>query len=298
MPVIQERIALSLETILLATDFSATSQRAQAYAHAFAHHFGSTVDITHIFNPSAVTSLEEAVLGCTPSVRERNCENRLRLLQRSFASAGIKTKVLMYQGRCPAKELLKVAKQFSVDMIVAGTESRTGMEQLLPGSTAEQLIRSAGCPVLTVGPRVKPPADGRLSFRRILCATDYSPESAKAAAFALSLAEDSGARLICCYVEETRADGTSSHHVADGQFRQALKELLPIGYFDWCVPEYFFELGRADESLLDLAAQMRADLIVLGACRSSFWLSTIDRRLTRSLLAQADCPILVVPPGR
>jgi nucleotide-binding universal stress UspA family protein len=171
------------------------------------------------------------------------------------------------------------------------------MEQFLLGSTAEQLIRKAPCPVLTVGPNVNPPRDGHLSFNRILCATDYSPESAKAAAFALSFAEDSGAKLICCYVEDTNADGTSSHTVAEGQFKQALRRLLPIGYFERCVPEYFFELGRTDEALLALAAQVRADLIVLGACKSSFWLSHIDKGLTRSLLANAPCPILTVPPA-
>jgi nucleotide-binding universal stress UspA family protein len=150
--------------------------------------------------------------------------------------------------------------------------------------------------VLTIGPNVKPPADGHLSLRRILCATDYSPQSARAAAFALSLAEEGSGKLICCYVEDTRADGTSSRAVADYQFKEALRKLLPIGYFDWCVPEYFFELGRTDEMLVALAAQVRADLIVLGACNTSFWLNDVHKGWTRSLLANAPCPILTVPP--
>lgn len=297
MPVLQKSIALSIETILFATDFSATSQRAEAYAKALARRFGSTVAIAHVFNPSVVTSYEEAIIGFTPSVRERNCEQRLRLSQAAFARSGVTTKILISEGYSPAKELLKIARDSSIDLILAGTESKTGIERFLLGSTAEQLVRDAPCPVMTVGPNVELPDNGPLTFNRIICATDYSPESAKAATFALSLAEESEARLICCYVEDVHDDGTPSRTVADEQFRLALRRLMPTGYYDWCVPEYFFEHSKSDESLLALAAQVRADLMVLGARKPSFWLSHIDRGLMRSLLAKATCPILTVPPA-
>ena len=297
MSVIQESTTLSIKTILFATDFSATSQRAEVYAKAFAHHFGSTVEITHVFNPSVVTSYEEAIIGFTPSIRESNCEKRLRTSQRSFANAGIKTKVLMSQGHSPAKELLKIAKESSIDLIVAGTESKTGIERLLLGSTADQLVRNAACPVLTVGPSVNPPVDGHLSFKRILYVTDYSPESAKSAIFALSLAENTGARLIVCHVKNAKAD-VAPPGTVDEPFEHALARLLPRSNYDWRVPEYLIERGKSDEELLMLATQVRADVIVLGARRSSFWLSDHDTGLTRSLLAKAPCPILTVPPAQ
>lgn len=297
MPVMQESIALSIRTILLATDFSATSQRAEVYAKALARRFGSTVEITHVFNPSVVTSYEEAMVGVTRSIRESHCEERLRLCQASFARSGIATKIVLSEGHSPAKELLKIAQEPTIDLIIAGTESRTGMDRWLLGSTAEHLIRHAPCPLMTVGPHVELPADGPLTFNQIICATDYSPESAKAATFALSFAEDTGARLTCCYIEDLHDDGTPPRTLASKQFKQALQRLVPAGHDEWCVPEYFFEHSKSDESLLALAAQIRANLIVLGARKSSFWLDHIDRGLMRSLLAKAPCPILTVPPA-
>jgi nucleotide-binding universal stress UspA family protein len=51
MPVLQERVSVSVETILLATDFSPASEKATAYAKALARRFSSTVEIAHVFDP-------------------------------------------------------------------------------------------------------------------------------------------------------------------------------------------------------------------------------------------------------
>ncbi len=52
MPTVQNPVAVNVEKILLATDFSASSEKAAAYAKALARRFQSTVEIAHIFNPS------------------------------------------------------------------------------------------------------------------------------------------------------------------------------------------------------------------------------------------------------
>jgi nucleotide-binding universal stress UspA family protein len=227
-------------------------------------------------------------------VREKNCAERLRLVQESFSKSGLTAKTIIPEGHSPAKELLKIARNHSIELIVAGTESKTGIERLLLGSTAEQLIRNAPCPVLTVGPKVVLPADGPLAFSRILYATDYSREAAKAAMFALAFAEDSGAKLTCCYVEQVGTQNAATRTFVDEQFKNALMQFIPHSSSDWCTPEYFVEHGKTDEALLALAEKVGADLIVLGARKPLFWFNCVNKGLTPSVLAKAACPIVTV----
>jgi nucleotide-binding universal stress UspA family protein len=57
-----------------------------------------------------------------------------------------------------AEEILRLAQESGCDLIVLGTHGRTGLPRLLMGSVAEQVVRKAPCPVLTVkAPHVSPP---------------------------------------------------------------------------------------------------------------------------------------------
>ena len=71
MPLIETPVYLSIEKILLATDFSLPSEKAADYAKALARRFNSTVDVAHCFNPSVVISPENATLGYTAQMKEQ-----------------------------------------------------------------------------------------------------------------------------------------------------------------------------------------------------------------------------------
>lgn len=292
MPVIGERVSVSVKKILLATDFSSASEKAASYARALARRFSSTVEIAHVFDPSVVTSYEEAMIGLPMGERRRISNENLERLRDDFSASGIDTRTTSPEGHRPADGLLKVAKEHEVDLIVAGTHSKSGVERLILGSTAEQLVRNAECPVLTAGPNIKPPGDAPLAFRTIIYATDFSAEAAKAAVYALSFAQDSGARLYFCYVLQTAT--TWKREFVDGAFESALKRMIPESSYDWCNPECVVQHGDAAKAILELATKVQADLIVLGARKASFWLTYVERGVTPDLLAQATCPVMTV----
>jgi nucleotide-binding universal stress UspA family protein len=290
MPVIGERVSVSVKKILLATDFSPASEKAASYARALARRFSSTVEITHIFDPSAVASYGEAIVN----ERRRMSNETLERLRDGFSASGINARTTLPEGHRPSAGLLKIAKEHAVDLIIAGTQSKSGMERLLLGSTAEQLIRNAECPVLTVGPNARIPGNAPLVFQTIVYATDFSSEAAKAAIFALSFAQDSGAHLYFCYVLGLQTDTTAKREFRDRTFQSALKRMIPESSYDWCSPECVVEHGNAAKAILEVAARVQADLIVLGARKASFWLTHIERGLTPDLLAQATCPVMTV----
>ncbi len=294
MPVLQEPAAVSMQTILLATDFSWASERAVAYARSLALRFGSTLELVHMVDPTVTSSWAAPELEIPPEDKlRRGCE-RLGEEERKLLATGIPTRTVCRAARKPAEALLELAKEDGVDLIVAGTQSKTGIERLVLGSTAEQLIRAASCPVLTVGPKAKLPGPGPLMFRTVVYANDFSPEATKAAVYALSLAEDAGARLYCCYTVEAEYRYGETRQALDEGFQKALKARIPESTYDWCTPECVVEHGDPASAILDLAERVGADLIVLGARKSSFWLTRVERGLTPALLAEALCPVLTV----
>jgi nucleotide-binding universal stress UspA family protein len=292
MPVLQ-RVSVSLKNILFATDFSSVSDIASCYAKALALNFRSSVEIAHVFDPSVVTSYMEAIVGLPVKERLQISNDSLERLRSDFAAAGIEARVSLPEGHRPNAALLKLAREHETDLIVAGTHSRWGLERLVLGSNAEDLIRKAPCPVLTVGPNARQPAAGPLIFRTIIYATDFSVEASKAAVFALSFAQDSGAHLFFCYVARTEATA-EERKALDAPFKAALSKMIPESSYEWCSPEIVVEHGDASEAILELAERVHADLIVLGARNASFWLTHIEHGLTPDLLAEAKCPVMTV----
>lgn len=293
MPVIGERVSVTLKNILLATDFTSVAEKAAAYARALALSFRSEVEIVHVFDPSVVTNYVEAIVGVPAKERRRTSDETLEQVREEFSAAGLKARAIWREGHRPHAAVLKAARADDADLIVAGTQSKWGIERLVLGSTAEELIRGASCPVLTVGPNAKGPGPGPMVFRTIVYATDFSAEAAKAAAYALSFAQDSGAHLYLCYVMGAQV-GSEKREILDAPFKTALRRLVPESSYDWCCPEVVVEHGDAGPAILELAERVDADLIVLGARNASFWLTHVEHGLTSNLLAEAACPVMTV----
>jgi nucleotide-binding universal stress UspA family protein len=292
MPVLQ-RVSVSLKNILFATDFSSASDRAAAYAKALALNFRSSVEIVHVFDPSVVTTYVEAILGVSVKDRKRVVSESLEQARQDFVASGIEARISLPEGHRPHANLLKMAKEHETELIVAGTHSRLGLERLVIGSTAEELIRHAVCPVLTIGPHAKVPAAGPLVFRTIVYATDFTAKASKAAVYALSFAQDSGAHLYFCYVASAESTPLQ-RKTLDTQFKADLKRMIPESSHEWCTPETVVEHGDAAQGILELADRVHADLIVLGARNGSFWLTHIEHGLTPDLLAEAICPVMTI----
>ena len=293
MPIIENPISVNLDKILFATDFSTPSEKTAAYAKALAKRFHSTIEVAHIFDPSVVSSYDEAIVGFPAPIKRQFSIEALQTVRDSIAAAGVKVTAFTLDGHSPARDLIDIAKKDKVDLIIAGTASHTGFGRLILGSTAEGLIRNAPCPVMTIGPNATPPEDKPLFFQKIIYATDFSATAAKAAIFALSFAEDSGARLFLCFVQGAPPAFTA-RQLAEGRFQEALRQLIPETSYDWCNPEFIVEHGDAATAILGLAERVKADLIVLGAQKASFWLPHLEGGVAPDLIAQAHCPVMTI----
>ncbi len=75
----------------------------------------------------------------------------LDTLVASLTKAKIRTKAILVKG-LPAEQILRAAKRLRCDLIILATHGRTGLRHVLMGSVAENVVRRASCPVLTVRP--------------------------------------------------------------------------------------------------------------------------------------------------
>jgi nucleotide-binding universal stress UspA family protein len=294
MHAIQEPVAIAIDKILVATDFAPSSERALAYAKALALRFDATLEVINVFDPTTVRSWEAAELDMTAEEAERRSVSRLAILASELRAEGLKINPVSRGAVRPASAVLEVAEKDGINLIVAGTQSKNGIERLVLGSTAEQLIRCASCPVLTVGPKAKMPQPGPLKFHTVVFANDFSPEATKAAVYAITFAEDSAARLYCTYVFHDDGRFGEPREALDEGFERALRERIPESVYNWCDPECVVEHGDAAAAVLGLAKRVGADLIVLGARKSSFWLTRVEKGLTPALLAEAECPVMTI----
>ncbi len=145
----------ALERILVPTDFSAGSYAALGYAVFLARRMGAEIEVIHIAEPSEHIDESTRVLGQDGSpqtyaqlVRASANAAMHRFLSDVPGAQGLRIRPRIEVGK-PAEVTLAVADRERFDLIVMGTRGRSGSEGAV-GSVAEKVIRSAGCPVLTV----------------------------------------------------------------------------------------------------------------------------------------------------
>lgn len=154
---------LAVKNILVGTDFSETSQAALNYGRALAKAFDARLHVLHVVEPpfmgnfdldGRMTPLPELQFALED--RERKQLEQL-LSDDDRTSLGAVTAVRTLD--TPAHALIDYAATHDIDMIVMGTHGRRGLAHLVVGSVAEQVVRNAGCPVVTM--RQPPDAPAR-----------------------------------------------------------------------------------------------------------------------------------------
>jgi nucleotide-binding universal stress UspA family protein len=134
-------------TIVVPTDFSANSAVAIPSALALAGKFGSRLILVHVIDAPSTDpghATKDAFRGLVDMAREQLEE----FGGREIGGAAPWTPDVAVGP--PYLAITEAAKRHGADLIVLATHGRTGVLHLLLGSVAERVIRSAGCPVLTV----------------------------------------------------------------------------------------------------------------------------------------------------
>jgi len=140
--------------ILFCTDFSEDSHWAFTYALHLAKTFESKLYILHVM-PTPVHPEQLSIYLSPEKLEELRASQKIdldRQLHTHYLTKMVdfKNYQVQFKEGEPFLEIIQMAKNESVDLIVMGTHGRTGLDHVLFGSTAEKVVRKSPCPVLTV----------------------------------------------------------------------------------------------------------------------------------------------------
>jgi nucleotide-binding universal stress UspA family protein len=293
---------ISLRNILFATDFSPTSEAALAHAAAWAQKHGATLHVAHVLlPPEPMVPFQGVATPLPPGHLEkeirRQAESRLQEMESSPPLQGLEVRPVLSSGK-PAEVLQELAGRRKADLLVLGTHGRTGVRRLLVGSVVERVLRSAQCPVLTIGPEAAVKASQPV--KEIVCAVDLLPGSERTAAYACELAAGCGAQLTLFTVDEGDAqrfeyEATMAEVKGEMRMTEFLKDLKPA-----CAahPRVAVGFGVPAEAILNYIREHKTDLLVMGVRRRE-QLGAVEERIlggtSHHVLAHAPVPVLSIP---
>ncbi len=143
---------MSFNTILVPVDFSACSLAGLTYAIQFAEKFAARIVLLHVVDLGMVVCADGNVfcdLDTVERARRKDAEERMVEFIRwaSFGRVQFATVIKVGDAIRTICEFIEIEK---VDLVITSTHGRTGFKHVMLGSTAEQVVRRAACPVLTV----------------------------------------------------------------------------------------------------------------------------------------------------
>ncbi len=144
---------LEFRRILCPVDLSEASAGALRAAAAVARQHGASLTLLHV-DVVPGSAIPEALLPTPPALATDLSGPADRPLlewkERAERLGAPRVQALRSVGT-PAQEILALARRDAFDLVVMGTHGRTGLGHLLLGSVAEEVVRMAPCPVLTIG---------------------------------------------------------------------------------------------------------------------------------------------------
>lgn len=296
---------IQLKRILLPTDFSRCAEQALTHAWELAKQHGAELHMLH-----AIVLHEDDPHNAAHHFADID-EIHSRIKQTASAEmdsnlekhAGeVKVVKAHERGIAPATVIMDYARDHDIDLIVMGTHGRRGLEHFLLGSVAEEVVRMAGCPVMTIREQKDP--KGPEATERILVPIDFSDPSKQALRYALELANTYQARLQLLHVvEETLhpafyVTGKSSifEFIPDikDKSKESLERLVEEVAGKDVDADFFVVEGRAARDITKFARENDSDLIVI----STHGLTGIEHLLvgsvTEKVVRMASCPVFTV----
>jgi universal stress protein A len=146
---------MAVKKILFCTDFSESSLPARHRAVEYARALGADLLILNVAilpipdYPTWTGGLAVNMAEVEKAVRQAS-EERVEIEAGECASLVSKVSAVCRVGTRAADEIVAYADERAVDLIIMGTHGWTGFKHLMMGSTAENVVRTANCPVLTV----------------------------------------------------------------------------------------------------------------------------------------------------
>src|SRR5215510_12904918 len=304
---------MSFRNILFPTDFTPHARSALKYAAAFGREGRGRVVLFSVQTaslPANLMTLPERVLEDQDTRWLLQLRREVKDLLTDPLFDGLEVEPVIVEGE-PAHEIAKAVRAYDIDLVTVVTHGRRGLARALFGSTAEEIIAEAPCPVLTI----RPPqhdfvhhrgAKTEIRLNRFLLATNFRPESIPATNVARDLVDATGAEghvvyVIGDYFEQLSVMFPEGGTSALRRMREEVKDRMEAFARERGrkIKAHVAE-GRPYAEIVGLAAEIDADLIVIGTTvhASLFGGAPALGSEIERVVRNAPCPVLCVPSGK
>jgi len=223
--------------------------------------------------------------------------------QESVSKKGIKTKIRIEVGS-PIPEIMSIAEEEKVDLIVAGRGKRTEIEEVYLGSHTLGLIRRATIPILVSKYMVRFEREGELVtqvndriFTNPLLATDWSKPSEKAMEVLMALKGLVDKAMVTHIIEVKIAKGHDKSGLdrLEKESKIRLKEYCDRLKKNGINAESHLSSGKTAHEIVRVARDHKASVIIMGTTGKDrfkdFWLGSVSHRVAE----ESELPVLLVP---
>ncbi|UCC82744.1 MAG: universal stress protein [Gemmatimonadota bacterium] len=295
---------LRIGKVLYPTDFSRCAGHALPYTLHLAETYRAELHLLHALvlheaDPGNLShrlpDMEELYLAL-----EEHADAQLKGAIEAHGRAGFTIKSAQVRAISAAGAILDYATENEIDLVVMGTHGRRGLRRLLLGSVAEEVVRLAPCPVLTVPEREDRASPSQIE--RIVVPVDFSVHAKLALAYAVQLSDAYGAQLHLLHVVDEviypdfyppviPSGGSITDELRD-QSLQRMKTLL--SGFEGTDAAVHVRAGRAAPEIADFAQDRDADLIVIASHGLTGISHVLLGSVTEQLVRRAPCPVFTV----
>jgi nucleotide-binding universal stress UspA family protein len=280
------------DTILLATDIG-DADYLIPYAIVQARATNAELILAHVIAPVESLPLSPIAIPSGETLAtEQEAKRMLEGMAAKVRGSGVACEIMVREGS-PQHVVPEMVKSGHADRLILGTRGRGRLAKLLLGSVAEEILDKVEVPVCTIGPHAhttSPPE----APRKILHPVSFRPGYEESACFALDIAQFYGSEITLLHVlEPNPQEQQDSDRLAKWACSE-LQRLIPDEAPLWTYVNAQVEVGKVVEQVLDVAAEMSADLVVLGIDKhGSFW-PIRGERSAHDIIAQAKCPVLTI----
>ena len=286
---------IAIRNVLFPTDFSGESVQALDAIRRLHHHYQANVFVLHVLDlfpyalssdPSAATKRNE--LHETACTRMREFAQAHQLKGQRYESAVLSGEI------CPVLE--EFVNRHEIDLIVLGSRGDVGVSRLFNGSAAEEIFRSAHCPVMVVGPEA-PGSTVNETFNHLLFATDLEHCSRAAIPYIeFLLRENPQARLSLAHFVEHEPGSVHERHMLRRHVERELTEMIAPALRHQ-IEDVIVEFSSPRLGILEIAENLKPDLLILGVRYGGAFTRAATHglcNLTHQVISHSPCPVLTV----
>ena len=263
--------------ILVAIDGSESSLHALRESFTLATKEESWITVVSVIPPYEGDLATTAIGNIHKALREP-CEKALSEAEKMAKAERMLIKTVCVEGE-PYEGIVDLAEAEKCDLIILGRKSMGRFERVLMGSVTAKVIGHTLCKVLVV------PKDAKLTFEKILIATDGSMHSEFASHEAIEIAKSCGSTLIVLSVAKRDEDLTVVKENVDMVKKFAENEGLEV--------EALIRKGVPHEVIVNTAVQKDTGLIVIGSHGRTGITKLLMGSVTERVIGHAGCAVLV-----